>query len=126
MNISDIKRANREAGRFWFSPATLRFFESRILPSVYEGPGGIYFITSEQGPHGPRAYTVRRFFPGRATIGTVGPFNESTLAECRKLARASAKGVEVAADTRNTLAFSLLLAAVEKAEGKVQVASLGA
>lgn len=55
--IAEIKRANREAGFYFFSPSAMRFFGSRVLPTVY---GGRYFVTSEQPPHGPRAYAVRR------------------------------------------------------------------
>ncbi len=63
MNIEEIKKNNIEAGRFFFSPETMRFFGSRVHPAVYEGPGGIYFVTSEQPPHGPRTYTVHQALP---------------------------------------------------------------
>lgn len=44
-DIEQIKQANREAGRFFFSPDTMRFFASRVLPTVY---GGRFFVTSEK------------------------------------------------------------------------------
>jgi hypothetical protein len=55
-NIDEIKQANREAGKFFFSPDTMRFFDSHILTGVI---GGRFFITSEQPPEGPRRYSVR-------------------------------------------------------------------
>ena len=39
----DVKAANREAGRHFFDPATMRFFNSRVHRAVY---GGRYFVTS--------------------------------------------------------------------------------
>ena len=80
--LQDIKVANHKAGRYWFSPATLRFFESRVGKRVHEGPGGIYFVSSEQyrrplsGGCDPRRYTVRQFNPDTGDIDTVGEFQQ--------------------------------------------------
>ncbi len=72
-NINNIKQANREAGFYFFSPDSMRFFDSRVLPTVY---GGRFFITSERsGFDDPtRTYTVREFMPD-GSIETVGEFN---------------------------------------------------
>jgi hypothetical protein len=43
--VSQIIEANKEAGQFFFSANTMRFFKSRVLFGVY---GGRYFITSEK------------------------------------------------------------------------------
>jgi len=48
MNIDEIKRRNADAGRFFFSKDTLSFFQSRVNSEVYEGPGGVFFVTSER------------------------------------------------------------------------------
>ena len=48
MNIDEIKRRNAHAGRFFFSKDTLSFFQSRVNSEVYEGPGGVFFVTSER------------------------------------------------------------------------------
>ncbi len=74
--INDIKTAMRVRGSHWFDPDTMRFFKTRVLETVYQGEGGIYFVTSERGPHGPRKFTVRQFNPDTADISTVGDFNE--------------------------------------------------
>jgi hypothetical protein len=79
--LSDIKTANRVAGRYFFSPSSMRFFRSRISERVHQGPGGIYLVTSEQFDHAsPRLFTVRRFLPGKADIDTVGSFQEHATA----------------------------------------------
>jgi hypothetical protein len=67
MTLDDIKRINAAKGLFFFSPDSMRFFRSRIAPKVFEGPGGVYFVTSEQfefrGARHARRYTVTRFDP---------------------------------------------------------------
>ena len=59
---------------YWFSPDTMRFFRSRVSDQVYQGPGGIYFVSSERGPEMPRMYTVRRFRPDTGGVETAEEF----------------------------------------------------
>lgn len=74
MTVEQIVQANRDAGRFFFSPDTLRFFRSRVSSRTYTAPDGTtYFVTSEQGPYGPRRYTVRVTRDGK-NIDTEGAF----------------------------------------------------
>ncbi len=64
--MSDIQKANADAGCHFFSPSTLRFFSSRVSDEVYQGAGGIFFVTSEKNKgtfNYPRLYTVRQFLP---------------------------------------------------------------
>jgi hypothetical protein len=93
-NITAIKHANKTAGKHYFEPGTMQFFDSRVLSYVYQGPGGVYFVTSEQfhGSTGskPRAFTVRRFNPETAAIDTFGPFNELTRERAQRIARIAA------------------------------------
>lgn len=70
MTMQEIKQANAAAGFHFFDHPAMRFFGSRIHATVY--PGG-FFVTSEQPPHGPRYYTVRRAMPD-GSIETVGDF----------------------------------------------------
>lgn len=85
MQMSDIKRANANAGNHWFDPDTLRFFSSRVSEMVYgawrsgggDKPGGKfeplgqYFVTSERFDYTwPRLYTVRRFEPSTSEVAT--------------------------------------------------------
>jgi len=85
--IDEIKTANAEAGYFWFSPETLRFFSSRISTKVY---GGRYFVSSEKEYDGARRYTVREA-RSDGSINTVSKFGEFTTlrdaeSEARRLA----------------------------------------
>jgi hypothetical protein len=95
--IPRIKAANRAAGFHWFDEDTLAFFDSRVEDAVYEGPGGVFFVSSEQfhgsdGDSGPRRWTVRRFDPETADIETVGPFNVLDRDAAREAARQLASG----------------------------------
>jgi len=91
--ISDIKQANRLAGSHFFDRDSMRFFRSRIVPKIYNGPGGIYFVTSEQySDETARLYTVRKFNPADADIDTVGDFQKynsktEALSEAKRLAK---------------------------------------
>lgn len=73
--LYDIELENSQAGFHFFDPSAKRFFSSRILQDVYQGPGGIFFITSEQfDTSSPRLYSVRQFFPDTKRIKTCGKF----------------------------------------------------
>jgi hypothetical protein len=81
MTISDIKAEHKRLhhGGHFFDADTMRFFRSRIGSRVFTGPGGIFFVTSEQrtgmdGTERPRTYTVRQFNPLDGDIRTVGEF----------------------------------------------------
>jgi hypothetical protein len=91
IDIDDIKMRNHAAGFYFFEPATLRFFDSRTLSEVYQGPGGVFFVTSERFHGstytGPRLYTVRKFNPVTADIDTHGEYNKLTKYQAQKAAR---------------------------------------
>lgn len=72
--VNTIKEASRAAGSHWFDPDTMRCFGTKVLPTVYQGPGGIYFVTQDDQYRRelPKRYTVRRFNPTTADIDTVG------------------------------------------------------
>lgn len=100
--INIIKNAVRAAGSHWFDPDTMRFFGTSVLPTVWKGPGGIYFVTRDRGGPGEGAgsgYTVRRFDPGRMdieTVGSVGALSKRKAAlAARNLARAAGELSEV-------------------------------
>ncbi len=91
MTITEIKKANKGTGGHWFDPDTMRFFGSRILPTVY---GGTVFITSEYTgfDRTGRAYTVRQFIPETGEVNKVGEFlGYATRAEAVKAAKAASK-----------------------------------
>lgn len=71
-SVDAIQRANERLGRNWFSPDTMKFFNSKIDPVVHHGK---YFVSSEKGPSGVRKYSVREATP-MGEIKTVGEFGE--------------------------------------------------
>mgnify|MGYP003526637488 CR=1 FL=1 len=72
ISMQDIQR--KHTGH-WFSRDTMRFFLSRVGEYGYQGPGGVYFVSSERFSRdgSPRLYTVRRQDPD-GSIETVGEF----------------------------------------------------
>lgn len=89
--INDIKNANKQAGYHFFSPGAMRSFGSRIGKRVYQGPGGVFFLTSEATfDRKGRRFNVRQFFPSRCDVSTVdldggsSSFNELTSAATAK------------------------------------------
>jgi len=86
-SIDAIKRANRESGSHYFDADTMRFFGSRVLPTVIAGR---MFVTSERSGFdhdSARRYSVREFMPD-ASIETVGEFGEfSSSAAAQRAAR---------------------------------------
>lgn len=70
--VNSIKDSMRSAGSHWFDPDTMRFFGTKVESTVYQGDGGVFFVTSEQPPHGQRGWTVRRFDAVLSKISTIG------------------------------------------------------
>lgn len=96
--IEDIECANKNFGFHFFDKETLRFFGSRILYPTYNGPGGVFFVTSEKRPYSddPRRYTVRQFNPKTRGMETAGEFQGFANAKtakrwAEKLAKGEAK-----------------------------------
>jgi hypothetical protein len=101
--IADMRAASNRTGYHWFDRDSMRFFNTVIYRTVYNGPGGIYFVTGEHMsgayissgwiPGSPRRYTVRRWNPETMKVETIGEFNKITdLDEARAQAKARAKG----------------------------------
>lgn len=76
--MEDVRRANGDGGSHFFERDAMRFFGSRLLHPVYNGPGGSFFVTSERRPRSndARRYTVRRFVPETGSVETVGTFQQ--------------------------------------------------
>lgn len=101
--IEDIKAANKAAGLYYFEPDTMRFFKSRVSSRVYQGPGGVFMVTSEQfsdfeGNTAERRYTVRQFFPDSGKVCNVDscPFNKWSSGQSHRHAAKLAKGTTTA------------------------------
>lgn len=90
--IPELKEMSREAGSHFFDRDSMKFFHSRILPNLYTGPGGVFFVTSEQyNDDSPRGYTVRKYNPAIASIETIGDFNTHTREPALATAKQAAK-----------------------------------
>lgn len=94
--ISDIRYANKEAGYFFFSREAMRFWNSRVDRQVYQGVGGVYFVTYDSA-FGQSRYSVRRFEPGTAQVFTVAGTGGHlpSLQMARDVAKALAQGNEI-------------------------------
>ena len=69
-SMARIREANKASGGHWFERGAMRFFNTKIEGGPY---GGHYFVTSEVGPDGRKAYSVRKADEG-GKISTVGDF----------------------------------------------------
>lgn len=83
----------------WFDADAARFFRSILPKLAFYGPGGVYFVTSEQfvgsdGVAAPRRYTVRAWHGGR--VDTVGEFNTLSRNRAVSLAEQLSGGLDVA------------------------------
>lgn len=90
-SVSDIER---EALGYFFSKDTMRFFRSRVLQDVYQGPGGVYFVTSEKACFDDykRVFTVRKYDPIERLVSTAGDFAQLTKYKAIKAAKQLALG----------------------------------
>ena len=69
----------------YFDTSTMRFFKSRLSDYGYAKNNDYLFITSECGPTNTRLFTVRKLDRLTGDISNVGPFNELTKTQSRKL-----------------------------------------
>ena len=83
VDIAELKRLNKEAGLYWFSPDTTRIFKSRYPLYAYKVGDVAYFVTSEQNEQEPRRYTIRVFHYGDNSVDTVGHFNRMTSGQAQ-------------------------------------------
>ena len=91
--VYDLKECAKICGSHYFDPDTMRFFKSRVGNEVYaDGKGGAYFVTSEKGPYGPRAFSVRRYDPRKCNFSTVGAFQGYKNAHAAQAAARKAAG----------------------------------
>ena len=96
VNMDQIMERNKKAGYLFFSDKNSFAYRSHVFYTVYQGVGGIYFVTSEQPDNLDRGYTVRQFHPDTADISTVGGFGGfsqfATKEDAIALAEQKAKG----------------------------------
>ena len=77
-SISEIKIKNKEINQRWFSPQTMKFFNSKIETGVLKGK---YFITSERREkYFPKKYSIRKA-EENGSIDTIGEFQQFSSIE---------------------------------------------
>ena len=108
-NITQIKRANKAAGSYWFSPETLKWFNSKFpAKCVYPVRDGAFFISSEYSkgvyistgwiPDGPTRWTLR-FADAEGGISTVGEFQQyESLEEAKTAAKRAQQSHDILFD----------------------------
>ena len=75
--MAEIRAANAAAGRLWFDRGAMRYWGTRLHGEPVSGPGGTYFLTSDDTIHRDRRhYNIRQFGQyGAGDIGTASEFN---------------------------------------------------
>lgn len=69
-SMDEIRRVNATLGHNWFSPDSMKWWNTRVGENLYAGH---IFVTSDAPGHDGRAYTVRAVHAD-GSIGTVGDF----------------------------------------------------
>ena len=93
MTMADVKQANKNAGYYFFSKDTMRFFGTRIVSTLYKN--NTFITTDYTGfERNNRAYSVRVFHPETGIVNTAkfpdgqSTFNKfSTIESAREFAR---------------------------------------
>lgn len=94
-SMKNVRDRNAIMQHNFFSPDTMRFFNSRAAASAYghDDRKRAYFTTSEQHRDSPRRYTVRCIEWETGDIRSVGEFQRfATQAEATKEAKRLALG----------------------------------
>ena len=93
MTMADVKQANKNAGYYFFSKDTMRFFGTRIVSALYKN--NTFITTDYTGfERNNRAYSVRVFHSETGIVDTAkfsdgqSTFNKfSTIESAREFAR---------------------------------------
>lgn len=97
--VYSTAQIQRDARGHFFSADTMRFFASRVLDGVYQGPGGVYFVTSEKRSFSDytRVYHVRSYDPTTGAVETAkGSVDYATAAQAKQSAKRFAAGERAA------------------------------
>ena len=76
LHIDDLQNhyENNSKTPNWFSPDSMRFFKSQVSDKILASNERFYFVSSEKGPSGPRAYTIRSYNPKTFQIDSLSEF----------------------------------------------------
>jgi len=62
-SVEDFIDANKAAGKYWFSPSTMRGFNRKLFDVVYTAADFWLFISSECDDNNPRYYSINLVSP---------------------------------------------------------------
>lgn len=101
--MAAIRRANADAGRFFFSTGAMEFFHSQIFDRVWVGDGVAFFVTSEREEveHEPR-FSVRVFTIATGCVCTHGLFRGYVTLETASKAAQDAADASLARKEKKT------------------------
>lgn len=89
-----IVEENKRAGFKFFNPDTMRCFGSRVMEDAWDGPGGVFFVTSEREPSSrERWYKVRRFEPSTARVASADCPRFATAYQAKTAAAKLSRGL---------------------------------
>ena len=99
-SVEDIMIANKNVKQFFFSPATMRFFKSRVLDGIYKIPSEdlVLFVTSEKGLTDVREYCVRSFDVHTSYCDALIDHRYSTAREAKRDAKKMSKNDSTSLD----------------------------
>lgn len=99
ISMDSIRAAVDSTGSHWFSPATMRFFRTRLPQSgLRDGRGRLWFVSSEAYSRGPRRYNVRCFSITDGRVHTHGDFQAHATRHAAT--RAMHRAIAASADPR--------------------------
>ena len=101
MTIDEIIDRNKQAGNSFFDSAQMHQWHSRVSSIVHEGPGGIFFVTSEPQYDGVRRRSVRRFVPETGAVKTTAWGKYETNAEAQRQAKKFSRDPGLDSDERS-------------------------
>lgn len=74
-----VKAKNYEAGQHWFSPDTMRFFNSKVPDEAIKKGDKAYFVSQEDNfDRTGKTYTLRVADLKTGDVDTIGEFGEIT------------------------------------------------
>lgn len=83
--INKIQNEMTAAGSHWWDRGTMQYFRCRVSEKVYQGQGGVYFVTSEKhGDNATRLYSVRQYRPDIKDVDTIGEFNSMSRGQAHR------------------------------------------
>lgn len=93
LTINAIQARMQSAGSHWWDHSSMKFFGTKVVGSVFNGPTGAYFVTTDYTgfERTTKGFTVRKYDPAKNNIDTIGDMAQydtrtEAARECVRLA----------------------------------------